>query len=115
MREKGQIEMAKTLETPVFSRGIEILTEKYGITAKFLRSPRLDSYIKYKNLITKIFFNRRMVCVHAAIFLQTTAQGRKAPAQYKNNIVKKEKSRAFQKLGFFNLVTQPGIEPGLPP
>ena len=28
MREKGQIEMAKTLETPVFSRGIEILTEK---------------------------------------------------------------------------------------
>ena len=31
MREKGQIEMAKTLETPVFSRGIEILTEKYQL------------------------------------------------------------------------------------
>ena len=29
MREKGQTEVAKTLETPVFSRGIEILTEKY--------------------------------------------------------------------------------------
>ena len=29
MREKGQTEAAKTLETPVFSRGIEILTEKY--------------------------------------------------------------------------------------
>ena len=28
MREKGQTELAKTLETPVFSRGIEILTEK---------------------------------------------------------------------------------------
>ena len=28
MREKGQPEAAKTLETPVFSRGIEILTEK---------------------------------------------------------------------------------------
>ena len=28
MREKGQNEVAKTLETPVFSRGIEILTEK---------------------------------------------------------------------------------------
>lgn len=28
MREKGQTEVAKTLETPVFSRGIEILTEK---------------------------------------------------------------------------------------
>ena len=27
MREKGQTEAAKTLETPVFSRGIEILTE----------------------------------------------------------------------------------------
>ena len=30
MREKGQTEVAKTLETPVFSRGIEILTEKIG-------------------------------------------------------------------------------------
>ena len=28
MREKGQTEVAKTLETPVFSRGREILTEK---------------------------------------------------------------------------------------
>ena len=28
MREKGQTKVAKTLETPVFSRGIEILTEK---------------------------------------------------------------------------------------
>ena len=28
MREKGQTEVAKTLETPVFSRSIEILTEK---------------------------------------------------------------------------------------
>ena len=28
MREKGQTEAAETLETPVFSRGIEILTEK---------------------------------------------------------------------------------------
>lgn len=35
MREKGQTEVAKTLETPVFSRGIEILTEKYEL-AKIL-------------------------------------------------------------------------------
>ena len=28
MRENGQNEVAKMLETPVFSRGIEILTEK---------------------------------------------------------------------------------------
>ena len=33
MREKGQTEVTKTLETPVFSRGIEILTEK----TKFVR------------------------------------------------------------------------------
>ena len=33
MREKGKTEAAKTLETPVFSRGIEILTEK----CEFLR------------------------------------------------------------------------------
>ena len=35
MREKGQTEVAKTLETPVFSRGIEILTEKVQIVTKF--------------------------------------------------------------------------------
>ena len=35
MREKGQTEVAKTLETPVFSRGIEILTEKYEISKSF--------------------------------------------------------------------------------
>ena len=34
MREKGQTEAAKTLETPVFSRGIEILTEKVEIFDK---------------------------------------------------------------------------------
>lgn len=36
MREKGQTEVAKTLETPVFSRGIEILTEK----TEFIYHPR---------------------------------------------------------------------------
>ena len=36
MREKGQTEVAKTLETPVFSRGIEILTEKSKLTANTL-------------------------------------------------------------------------------
>ena len=34
MREKGQTEVAKTLETPVFSRGIEILTEKNEFSEK---------------------------------------------------------------------------------
>ena len=34
MREKGQNEAAKTLETPVFSRGIEILTEKFEFSAQ---------------------------------------------------------------------------------
>ena len=34
MREKGQSKAVKTLETPVFSRGIEILTEKFLICAK---------------------------------------------------------------------------------
>lgn len=35
MREKGQTEAAKTLETPVFSRGIEILTEKLKFITKY--------------------------------------------------------------------------------
>lgn len=41
MREKGQTEVAKTLETPVFSRGIEILTEK----SKFI-----GMYLSIKNM-----------------------------------------------------------------
>lgn len=36
MREKGQTEVAKTLEIPVFSRGIEILTEKTEFTQDIL-------------------------------------------------------------------------------
>ena len=36
MREKGQTEVAKTLETPVFSRGIEILTEKIQFTSPII-------------------------------------------------------------------------------
>lgn len=35
MREKGQNEVAKTLETPVFSRGREILTEKNKFLSSF--------------------------------------------------------------------------------
>lgn len=50
MREKGKTEAAKTLETPVFSRGIEILTEKIKLyytesEAKII----LRSLIRLKN------------------------------------------------------------------
>ena len=56
MREKGQTEVAKTLEIPVFSRGIEILTEKKEFAAKNLK-PALDSngnecYITYRTYET---------------------------------------------------------------
>ena len=37
MREKGQTEAVKTLETPVFSRGIEILTEKLKLLENFMK------------------------------------------------------------------------------
>ena len=40
MREKGQTEVAKTLETPVFSRGIGILTEKSVIFTQIKRCGR---------------------------------------------------------------------------
>lgn len=43
MREKGQNEAAKTLETPVFSRGIEILTEKVKILS-------LNTKIRLENI-----------------------------------------------------------------
>ena len=45
MREKGQTEVAKTLETPVFSRGIEILTEK----RKFFIEESGASIAKFKD------------------------------------------------------------------
>lgn len=42
MREKGQTEVAKTLETPVFSRGIEILTEK----CKFIKVKQCEKILR---------------------------------------------------------------------
>lgn len=45
MREKGQTEVAKTLETPVFSRGIEILTEKAELAEKSARLAELNSLL----------------------------------------------------------------------
>lgn len=49
MREKGQTEVAKTLETPVFSRGIEILTEKL----KFDRRIAFRVYDEFTDNITE--------------------------------------------------------------
>lgn len=43
MREKGQTEVAKTLETPVFSRGIEILTEKMEFKETYNEKQRLGN------------------------------------------------------------------------
>ena len=43
MREKGQTEVAKTLETPVFSRGIEILTEKYKLYIILVEQKALET------------------------------------------------------------------------
>ena len=62
MREKGQTEAAKTLETPVFSRGIEILTEKYEFI--MILFPDFSIFSRYKdmknyNFVTIISFLRR--------------------------------------------------------
>ena len=46
MREKGQTEAAKTLETPVFSRGIEILTEKKEFCER--KSPNQGTYMGHE-------------------------------------------------------------------
>lgn len=51
MREKGQTEVTKTLETPVFSRGIEILTEK----SQFIKDFDID--IEEKDIELKEEFN----------------------------------------------------------
>ena len=52
MREKGQTEVAKTLETPVFSRGIEILTEKLQFCENYIDTEILQK-IKGKVLPEK--------------------------------------------------------------
>lgn len=58
MREKGQTEVAKTLETPVFSRGIEILTEKAGFLCEvnsehpvFVRKNSNENYTEPHHLV----------------------------------------------------------------
>lgn len=53
MREKGQTEVAKTLETPVFSRGIEILTEKSKFRAVVLRRKGAVAYGVQQEVQTK--------------------------------------------------------------
>ena len=64
MREKGQTEVAKTLETPVFSRGIEILTEKIKF-AKAIGKPVVAVQLTYNtsyqisNLGIEVIPNRR--------------------------------------------------------
>lgn len=54
MREKGQTEVAKTLETPVFSRGIEILTEKVELLRETVQEitvgPLIEQDLAVKNL-----------------------------------------------------------------
>ena len=55
MREKGQTEVAKTLETPVFSRGIEILTEKY----EFKKNLRSHDGSRFAVLLFSSCFNGR--------------------------------------------------------
>ena len=54
MREKGQTEAAKTLETPVFSRGIEILTEKQGLTFTKVNPPA-EMIEAQENYIDELF------------------------------------------------------------
>ena len=49
MREKGQTEVAKTLETPVFSRGIEILTEKAEMFKKLRVSTVHFAWDRYED------------------------------------------------------------------
>ncbi len=59
MREKGQTEAAETLETPVFSRGIEILTEKNEFFC----------YGKYASIHTMSSIRSASARLHFIIFL----------------------------------------------
>lgn len=60
MREKGQTEVAKTLETPVFSRGIEILTEKTYL----FQFSKLEIVIQkvFNNPVELLFYQSKVKC-----------------------------------------------------
>lgn len=66
MREKGQTEVAKTLETPVFSRGIEILTEKFGFVP----------FVVYFPIQFQLFFlsEHKMFLEHRLLNIRLVAQ-----------------------------------------
>ena len=71
MREKGQTEAAKTLETPVFSRGIEILTEKYDFfQVSFVFSVLFFPFQPHRE---KIFCNNSIFAVKLCIFNRFSA------------------------------------------
>lgn len=57
MREKGQTEVAKTLETPVFSRGIEILTEKRELVKELLLQATVYVYEDNQEILGFIGLN----------------------------------------------------------
>lgn len=59
MREKGQTEAAKTLETPVFSRGIEILTEKSQFSEK-----ELNSFSEFVTYPPPIYYRQAIIYQH---------------------------------------------------
>ena len=67
MREKGQTEVAKTLETPVFSRGIEILTEKFNLHKnKILDQPCGDVFMEpLKNYTDHFDSKKRIRKIHS--------------------------------------------------
>lgn len=65
MREKGQTEVAKTLETPVFSRGIEILTEKCKLIREY--RARLEKVIQEYLLEQYEIFNMAFGAIKDAL------------------------------------------------
>ena len=67
MREKSQNEVAKTLETPVFSRGIEILTEKVQLQKEGSQNLKLfhdifRQQIKYESLKLYLYKTKTKRC-----------------------------------------------------
>lgn len=65
MREKGQTEVAKTLETPVFSRGIEILTEK--VLFSFIIRQELMTHNKFLLLTLRLLHPRLLAQARVSV------------------------------------------------
>ena len=77
MREKGQTEAAKTLETPVFSRSIEFLTEKLKLKSDIKYPHKIVFVREYSFLCQQQFCLCIIICENVYFLFTNTYLGQR--------------------------------------